>query len=300
MKLSFDIASFFRADAQADRVVPPTGITAQLTILTAASMAFLAVFALALTLASDRLADRWAQELAQTSTVRIVAPPALRAAQTQTVLQILDTTAGVASARLLDDAEQQALLAPWFGPDLDLSALPVPSLIEVVQDSDGVDATGLRLRLEAEVPTAVFDDHEAWRAPLVNAAHRLRLLGWLCAALITLSVGAMVTLAAHASLAANAQVIQVLRLVGATDDYIAQAFIRRFSLRALIGAAIGTALAMIAVFALPAASDQAGLLTGLGFQRAQWLLPCIIPFVAAGVAFGATRLAAQRTLKELS
>ena len=52
-------------DAQADRVVPPSGFTAQLTLFAAGAMAFLAVFALALSLASGRLADRWADELAR-------------------------------------------------------------------------------------------------------------------------------------------------------------------------------------------------------------------------------------------
>ena len=62
-------------DAQADRVVPPTGYTAWLTLFTAGAMAFLTVFALALSLATGRLADRWGSELAQSSTVRISAPP---------------------------------------------------------------------------------------------------------------------------------------------------------------------------------------------------------------------------------
>ena len=51
----------------------------------------------------------------------------------------------------------------------------------------------------------------------------------------------MITLAANAALATNAQVIRVLRLIGARDTYIARAFVRRFTLRALSGAAIGTA-----------------------------------------------------------
>ena len=53
------IRSLLLGDAQADRVVPPTGFTAQLTVFASAAMAFLAVFALALSLASGRLADRW-------------------------------------------------------------------------------------------------------------------------------------------------------------------------------------------------------------------------------------------------
>lgn len=290
----------FRSDGHADRVVPPSGFTAQLTLFAAAAMAFLAVFALALSLAAGRLAERWGDELARSATIRIVAPLDQRAAQTDAALRILETTKGVQSARALSDAEQQALLSPWFGDELALEKLPVPRLIEVIENEDGMDPAGLRLRLAAEVPGAVLDDHSRWRAPLVEAASRLRLLGWVSISLIAFAVAAMITLAANAALAANAQVIAVLRLVGATDDYIAQAFIRRFTLRALFGAAVGTVAGLIAAVFLPSASETAGILTGLGFQGVHWIWPFFIPFLAAGVAFAATGAAARRTLRELA
>lgn len=294
------IRSFWAGDRHADRVVPPSGFTARLTLFAAAAMAFLAVFALALSLAAGRLATSWGEELARSATVRIVAPQDQRAAQTQAALRILETTAGVQSARALSDAEQQALLAPWFGADLALDVLPVPRLIEVIETADGLDAAGLRLRLAAEVPGAVLDDHTRWRAPLVRAASRLRLLGWVSIGLIAAAVAAMITLAAQAALSANAQVIAVLRLVGATDDYIAQAFIRRFTLRAFGGAVVGTVLGMIAVLLLPSAADAGNFLTGLGFQGWHWATPICIPLLAGIVAFLATGAAARRTLRELT
>lgn len=287
-------------DRHADRVVPPTGFTAQITLFVSGAMAFLAVFALALSLASGRLADRWGDELARTATIRIVAPEDQRAVQTAAALQALSTTPGVASARALTDAEQQALLAPWFGQDLPLDTLPVPRLIEIEATEQGFDATGLRLRLAAEVPGAVLDDHGRWRAPLVSAAQRLRLLGWTVAVLIVGAVAAMVTLAANAALAANAQVIAVLRLVGATDSYIANAFVRRFTLRALIGSACGCGLGVLAVWLMPSGGDTPGFLTGLGFQGAGWLVPLSLPLVCGGVALFATAFAASRALRTLS
>jgi cell division transport system permease protein len=263
-------------------------------------MAFLAVFALALSLASGRLAARWGDELARTSTIRIVAPAGERAAQTEAALRVLKTTAGIQEARALSDEEQQALLSPWFGVGVDLGSLPVPRLIEVVEKPTGFDAEGLRLRLAAEVPAAFLDDHTRWRAPLVHAASRLRLLGWIAIILIAASVGAMVTLAANAALAANAQVIAVLRLVGATDRYIAEAFIRRFTIRAFIGAGTGMVIGMIAILLLPSASDDAGFLTGLGFQGMGWFAPLLIPIMAGGVALIATRVASRKALEALS
>lgn len=294
------LLTLLSGDPQADRAVPPTGYTARLTLLTSGAMAFLAVFALALSLATGRLADRWSAELAQTSTLRISAPQDQMDAQTLAALEVLRTTPGVADSRALEADEQRALLAPWFGPDLPVETLPIPQLIEVIADGDGYDVAGLRARLQAEVPGAVLDDHTRWREPLVEAAARLRLLGFVSILLIAGATGAMITLAANAALAANAQLIRVMRLVGARDIYIARAFVRRFTLRALLGAAIGTLIGTFAVLLLPSADAAGGFITGLGFQGWHWLWPLTIPVLAAFVAFFATRHAALRTLKEQS
>lgn len=291
---------FALSDSNADRVVPPTGFTATLTVFAAGAMAFLAVFALALSLAAGRLADRWADELARSATLRISAPADQMASQTDTALRVLRQTPGVASARALSDEEQSALLEPWFGADLPIAQLPVPRLIEVIETPDGFDATGLRLRLAAEVPGAVLDDHTRWRQPLVEAAGTLRRLGLFSIILITGAMAAMITLAANSALAANGQVIEVLRLVGARDRYIARAFVRRFTLRALFGATGGMLLGMLAVSLLPEASTDGGFLTGLGFQGVGWFAPLLIPLLGAVVAFASTRYAADRVLKGLS
>lgn len=294
------ILSLLAGDPLADRTVPPSGQTARLTVFASAVMAFLAVFALAFALASGRVADRWGDELARTSTLRLTAPGDEMAAQVQTALTILQTTPGVASARALTGDEQKALLEPWFGPNLPVDTLPIPQLIEIVEDGGGFDTAGLRARIAGELPGAVLDDHTEWRRPLVRAAGALRSLGWLALALIAGVTGAVITLAASASLAANAQVIRVLRLVGAKDTYIARAFVRRFTLRAVLGALIGTVAAMVVLAFLPAADTAGGFLTGLGFAGAGWVTPLLIPPLAGMVGFVATRAAALRMLKGMS
>ncbi len=287
-------------DAQADRVVPPTGFTARLTVFAAGAMAFLAVFALALSLATGRLAEQWGDALAQSSTIRVSAPEGQVDQQVIAVLDVLTTTPGVADARVLSDDEQRALLEPWFGPDLPLDTLPIPRLIEVIEEGEGYDAEGLRQRLAGEAPGAVLDDHARWREPLVRAANRLRGLGAISIALIAATTAAIITLAANAALAANAQVIHVLRLVGARDSYIAGAFVRRFTLRAMIGATGGMVIGVLAILLLPSADVGGGFLTGLGFRGWHWALPFAIPILAAIVAFAATRQAANSTLRELT
>ncbi|MCX7287746.1 MAG: cell division protein FtsX [Rhodobacterales bacterium] len=282
------------------QVVPPSGPTAWLTTFTAGAMTFLCVFALALSLASGRLADRWSEALARTATIRLSAPAEQMQLQTDAILAVLAKTPGIASFRALTDAETRALLEPWFGPDLPIEALPIPRLIEVVEARPGYDSEGLRQRLSGEAPGAVLDDHTRWRRPLVEAATRLRLLGVLSIALIGAAMAAMITLAARAALATNAEVIRVLRLVGAKDSYIARAFVRRFTLRTLAGASVGAAAGIAGVAALPATDAAGGFLTGLGFAGTGWLWPLILPPLAAIVAFLATRRAAFRQLRDLT
>ncbi len=279
-----------------NRIVPPTGFTAHLTLFSAGAMAFLAVFALALALATGRLAERWSSELAQSVTIRVSAPSVEQQARTQAALQILGTTPGVGKYRQLPPDEVAALLTPWFGPDMPVDALPVPALIDVPIAGDDFDAEGLRLRLEAEAPGAVLDDHTQWRQPLVSAAKRLRVLGVLSLMLIAASSAAMITLAAKAALAANGQVIRVLRLIGAKDITIATAFVRRFTQRAAVGSTVGTFVGMLGIAMLPGMNAAGGFMTGLGFQGWGWLLPLLIPVVAAAVGFFATRWAALKML----
>lgn len=288
------------ASSGASQVVPPTGHSAWLTSFTALTMAFLAVFALALSMAANRMGERWSSELSRKATIRISAPLGQESAQINAALAVLETTPGVAGARLLDANEERALLEPWFGVDLPLDSLPIPKLIEIVQDTRGFDANGLRLRLQAEAPAAVLDDHSRWREPLVDAARSLTRLGVVSVVLIGLTLTAIVSLAASASLSANAQVIRVLRLVGAQDSYIAKAFVRRFTLRALFGALAGCGLGMLAIFLVPGVADDQGFLTGIRFQSWEWVWPLLIPPVSAVVAYWATRFAAFGTLRGMT
>ncbi len=116
MSVAGDIIGLLKGEAQADRVVPRSGQAAKLTLAVSGAMAFLAVFALALSLAAGRLADRWAEALAQSSTIRLSASEAEVEAQTWAVLTVLEQTPGVDSARALSDDEQRALLSHGSAP----------------------------------------------------------------------------------------------------------------------------------------------------------------------------------------
>ena len=286
-------------DRAADRIVPSTGFTSVLTVVSAGVIEFLAVLTLALSFAASELAERWQAELAGTATVRIAAPSDEREAQTQAVMRALEQTPGIATARVVSDQEQQELLAPWFGSDLPLDTLRLPILIEIVEDEFGPDPEGLRQRLAAEAPGAEYDNHGRWRAPLVRAAEQLSQISRWTIFLIAGVTAITIALAASASLAANGQIIEVLRSVGASDAWIRRAFVRRFTVRALIGGGVGMVAGVLVMMAFPSGIET-GILSGLGFSGLEWIWPIFVPPVTALLAYIATYVAALRRLREVS
>ena len=268
--------------------------------LVAAILAFLAVLALALMLAAGRLAAGWQGALADAATLQIFAPEAGIEEQARAALAVLRETPGVRSVRMVDLAEQERLLEPWLGPDVPVESLPLPLLVEVETDREALDRAALVERLRDEAPGAVFDDHAAWRAPLVAAAGRVRLFAAASLGLVALALAAVAGLAAQAAVAANGGAIATLRLVGARDGFIRGALTRRFVFAALAGGTVGTAAGMLLVALLPRGSEQGFFLAGIGLGGWQWLLPPLIPAATALIAWAAAAAAARRGLRAWS
>ena len=287
-------------DRYVNQVVPTNGFTTLLTFFTSASMAFLIVFSVAISFAADRLAHSWSDSLANSATLRVSAPKADLESQTEAALNVLSSTKGIASFRLLKEEEQQALLEPWFGPKVPINNLPMPRLISIEEDENGYDRAGLRLRLAAEVPSAVLDDHTRWRQPLIKAAYRIWFLGWLSIGLIFFIVIAMMVLVTRAALSSNRKVIEVLRLVGATDQYIAAAFVRKFAFRAFFGSALGAILASIILFFLPSEVDQTAVLLGLRLEGLEWFWLIVVPLSFFVMTFLTARISSLSILKSLA
>lgn len=280
----------------ADRVVP-RGLHAGLSVgFLSGVMAFLAVLAVALALAAGRLAHTWESEIADTATLQILAGDDGIEEQARAALNVLRTTPGIVSVRMVELAEQEKLLEPWLGPDIPVESLPLPLLIEVQTDRDALNLPSLKLRLAAEAPGAVYDDHAAWRQPLVITAKRLRIFALACLGLMAVALAVVLGLAATAATAANGRAIQTLRLVGARDDFIVRAFTRRFTLGAAAGALTGTALAVALLAFLPQASEQGFFLVGIGLSGWGWAAPLLMPLAAAFVAWAATRRATRASL----
>ena len=279
-------------------IAPRSGVIGGLITLVALAMSFLAVIAFESGVAADRVAGQWAGELAQSATVRISADPDEIDSLGKAALSALQIAPGVASARLLSESELQELLAPWLGQQADVGALPLPALIDVNIEGTGPDVEDVQRQLDLVAPGAVYDDHGEWRAPLIDAAKGLRRLTIIGVALSIIVLGAMVGVAAVATLWSGEGVVRTLRLIGADDRFISSAFERQFALRAAIGGIFGSAIGILAMSRMPQITSSELLTAGANFsQGPTWWLVIATPIVSAFAAMLATKAASYFVLR---
>ena len=280
------------------RVVPNTGFTKWLTTFTAGAMSFLAVVGLAFSLICSDLSNEWGQSL-KNSSIRLSASTDLLEKQTNMALAILEQTSGVESARLVGIGAKKKLLEPWLGVDFPLESIAMPALIEIRETEAGVDYEGLRLRLSAELPSAILDNHSEWRRPIEVVSKLVSQLGMFTVILIILSSISMVTMASNAALSANVKVLRVLRLVGAFDTFIVTAFVRIFTLRVFWGSLTGTICAGLVLFLIPTFSENLGTLDVVNLEIKDTIYIACVPFLFAIISIFVTRNTVKSSLKRL-
>ncbi len=272
-------------------------------------MVALAGLATALALAVGRLTADWQAALANSLTVEIApletgrqdgaAIPDL-AERINRALRILRSTPGVAAADALSQDRIATLIEPWLGRNLDVATLPLPGLITVTPAGDGrLNLDSLRANLERHVAGAVVNDHGLMLADLDRLARSVALGAWVVALLVGLAGALAVAATARARLETHHEETEVLRLLGATDGYIAGQVRRETLSLACVGALVGSLLAtgLVALLAQGVRLNTdllPGLRLGVGDLAVLVLVPLGAIVLTAGAAEGAVRRLLRR------
>lgn len=284
----------FLSRLNAEPILPETSASGNALIAVIAVMSFLAAIALAALVLIVSASREWTSELQSGVTVQIKGADAETiAADAAEALALLQSTEGVLLARAVSQEEAARLLEPWLGKGNVSDYLNIPALIEArVDDKLRADLDTLEAKIKAVAPGAVVDDHKAWRDRLETAARSGQALAGLVFLLIMGAAAAITAFAARASLAANAEIVSILHLVGATDAFVANEVQRRFLFLALKGSALGLILAALALgligFAMRASGGAAGFLPelklGPGLLASLLLVPLALCLVTATTA----------------
>lgn len=274
---------------------PLTAVIAVISSLASLALAAFIVIAVA--------SNAWTEKLKSSVTVQVKGADSQEIeSRLATAVKILDETEGVAEYRVIDSREAGKLLEPWLGKG-NADSLNVPALIELRLNAAGRESIDeLTKKFESASPGVILDDHGGWNDRLANAARSGQALAFAVFALVMGAACAISIFAARAGLSANAEVVSLLHLVGATDDFIANEVQRRFTVIGLRGSALGliAAIFLLSLFALAtrARGAEGFLLPGLAFGP-DLVFPLLsVPIAICLVTAVAARMTVLRTLRE--
>jgi cell division transport system permease protein len=237
----------------------------------------------------------------------VTANPVLRAEQAAALRRAAAAQPFVRSARAVDPAELQATLGQWFGTadgdDPVLRSLPMPALVDV--DFVGEDRSGhmgqLRALVAREAPGARVIPHADWLGPV---ARLIRSLAWIAGGLVilmTLASAAVVIMTARAALGTHYATIEMLHLIGATDQQIARLFQRRITIDTAYGVALGTAVAaaILLLIGWQWSRVTSGLAATASLGPIGWALLLALPLLAIALAALTARQTLLAALKKI-
>lgn len=205
----------------------------------------------------------------------VVPTPDAGAPDPQAVIGRLLAVDGVAAVRAVPDWELDALLEPWLG-EASQGGLPLPQVYEVVLGRAEVPV--VRSALLAIAPDAELTAHEAPIAGLVSMGHSIRAVGALVVLLVLAASAGTVVFTTRASLVIHQRVIDLVHMMGATDNRLARPFRERALQMGLIGGLVGVAGALLTLVLVVAIVDT----DVVGLSRAamtgwQWLAVAAVP-----------------------
>jgi len=219
------------------------------------------------------------------------------------ILEVLNESNDVVSARVVDDDELQDLIEPWLGERREGEDLPLPRLIDVTLDPLGrPDLGALERRLRDVVPDATIGIQEVSGGRAERQANFFRAVGVTLGIVLLLCTLAIVTIITSLSLAMHDDTVTLLRYMGAQDGYLARQFERYALQSGLRGGLIGFFAAMLTVLAVLYSIQNLEMTNSirLGLRPVDWVFLACVPVVAALLCTLTARITALWSLGRMA
>lgn len=221
---------------------------------------------------------------------------------TNQVMEVLQKSSHVRHARIVEPSQLMSVLEPWVGSLETLSALNLPTLVEVdLQKMSPEIVEDLTQTVRKVNPEIRCESHNQWQALLHTISCILQVVAYVVVGLIALTVMILITLITRSGLEIHRQVIDVLHLIGANNRYIARQFETQAFRLTLKGALVGVG------FALPLTYAFSFLSTFLGLPEILRCLPSMgivlfvlgIPLLISALGSLVARISVLRMLSRL-
>ncbi|NBT86076.1 MAG: FtsX-like permease family protein, partial [Alphaproteobacteria bacterium] len=223
-------------------------------------------------------------------------------APVQQVLSFVRNIPGVLRAEVVEAEHLLSLLQPWIGQTDLLKDLQMPILIDLDIDPNVViDYENIKQYLKSISGGIRFEAHTRWQHMLTVLGQAIKTLSYVIVGFILGTIFIVISLITKSSLAAHKENIDVLRLMGAKNSYVASQFQAQAFKACFQGGLIGI------FFALPILYFLSWLAQYLGIPEIFKDMPSpevvgaifVLPFIVSLFSTLVSRFTVLRTLARM-
>jgi cell division transport system permease protein len=241
-------------------------------------------------------------------TVQIMPDPAAKNQQAEIetrisgVKKILSETPGVQSFGAISLEETRLMLQPFLG-DISNFDITIPRLVTVEASKKiPLDAAKLRKTMAAYSPLARIESFEQWTDGLVGAIFMAEAVMGAIVLLVLCTICATIAYATKASMADNANVIEVMHMIGASPTYISGLMSNQMTKASAAGGAAGYAAGMLAIALIRgmASGMDEGIVSGISFPGSAYAYLLLVPATACAITKATAEIVVRRALGRMT
>jgi cell division transport system permease protein len=299
--------SFSRIPAHQRRLLPDRRLSGP-TPWIIATLMMLTLLAAAAGLMLSHSANAIGAAIAGRVTVQITtSDPAKRNQQAKALSEQAAGAEFISSARAVQTKELEATLGQWFGSDNAedpaLKSLPLPALVDLdlVDGNREEQLAELQKLVSSISKDARIIPHAEWLEPIERLIRSLAWVSMLMVVLITAASAAVVIMTARAALSTHFSTIEMLHMIGATDQQISRLFQHRIAIDTSYGIALGSAVAgfILLIISWQWSSISSGLASTATIGGWGWALLLALPLLAIALAALTARQTLLAALKKI-
>ncbi len=216
-------------------------------------MTFLMMMTLSASFVLSAMNARWSKGLENKATIEISAQDQNDASlsqeqieeQTSKIQDFLQNHPAISQSVIMDKKDIMSLVSPWLGNNVGLENVPLPGIITINFKNNIIyDVADIEDGIQSIAPQARLDTHEGWLNDVLSFTDAIKLAAILMTLIITVTTIVAVGGAIQSRMAVYREELELLHLMGASDNYISKQLQKYAFLTILKGAIIGMVLGL--------------------------------------------------------
>lgn len=274
-----------------------------------AFMVFLASITFATAMIGHDIANDWNKRMSNNITIQVLPdmknknPNKEIEDRIKNITLILKQTPGIKSSYAMTLSETTELLKPWLGDiGKDKLDIPLPRIITVeVSDVIPLNIRALKDEIKNYSKLITVETYDSWMTEFSKTISALQTLLGLIIILILSTTAITIAYATKSGLIANQNVIEIMHMVGAQNNYISKHFSNQMMNLSIMGGFVGYIIACISIAIIKklAGNIDGGIISNFNFSNVIYWYILLIPIIAAVISKLTAVLTVNKTLNQM-